>query len=114
MRISFAFGVGTGRTTDFSTSGPPGFAISTARISFGIIYAIIAAWPNSASNSCWIKRPGNTSRRCTTRTNRENLVGRPKALYPPEPAALLGLVQLFKNGVLQSPQRGEPVRKIGK
>ena len=39
---------------------------------------------------------------------------RTEALYPSEAAAVLGLVQLFKNAVLQFPQPGEPVRKIGK
>ena len=42
------------------------------------------------------------------------LLIRTEALYPSEAAAVLGLVQLFKNAVLQFPQPGEPVRKIGK
>ena len=44
----------------------------------------------------------------------EELLVRTEALYPSEAAAVLGLVQLFKNAVLQFPQPGEPVRKIGK
>ena len=44
----------------------------------------------------------------------EELLVRTEALYPSEAAAVLGLVQLFKNSVLQFPQPGEPVRKIGK
>src|SRR5688572_25983407 len=32
MRISFGFGAGTGRSAGVNTSGPPGLAISTARI----------------------------------------------------------------------------------
>ncbi|HEY7240206.1 MAG TPA: hypothetical protein VH600_13625 [Burkholderiales bacterium] len=46
--------------------------------------------------------------------NHEELLVRTEALYPSEAAAVLGLVQLFKNAVLQFPQPGEPVRKIGK
>jgi hypothetical protein len=44
----------------------------------------------------------------------DELLVRTEALYPSEAAAVLGLVQLFKNAVLQFPQPGEPVRKIGK
>ena len=46
--------------------------------------------------------------------NHAELLVRTEALYPSEAAAVLGLVQLFKNAVLQFPQPGEPVRKIGK
>ena len=46
--------------------------------------------------------------------NQNELLVRTEALYPTEAAAVLGLVQLFKNAVLQFPQPGEPVRKIGK
>jgi len=46
--------------------------------------------------------------------NQDELLVRTEALYPSEAAAVLGLVQLFKNAVLQFPQPGEPVRKIGK
>ncbi|HWI98422.1 MAG TPA: hypothetical protein VNU96_05355 [Burkholderiales bacterium] len=46
--------------------------------------------------------------------NAAELLVRTEALYPSEAAAVLGLVQLFKNAVLQFPQPGEPVRKIGK
>ena len=46
--------------------------------------------------------------------NQNELLVRTEALYPSEAAAVLGLVQIFKNAVLQFPQPGEPVRKIGK
>ena len=46
--------------------------------------------------------------------NQAELLVRTEALYPSEAAAVLGLVQLFKNAVLQFPQPGEPGRKIGK
>jgi hypothetical protein len=46
--------------------------------------------------------------------NQDELLVRTEALYPSAAAAVLGLVQIFKNAVLQFPQPGEPVRKIGK
>jgi hypothetical protein len=46
--------------------------------------------------------------------NQDELLVRTDALYPSAAAAVLGLVQIFKNAVLQFPQPGEPVRKIGK
>ena len=46
--------------------------------------------------------------------NQQELMVRTEALYPSQAAAVLGLVQLFKDAILQFPQPGEPVRKIGK
>ena len=46
--------------------------------------------------------------------NQSELLVRTEALYPSEAAAVLGLVQLFKNAVLDFPKPGTPVRKIGK
>jgi len=46
--------------------------------------------------------------------HQDELLVRTEALYPSAAAAVLGLVQMFKNAVLQFPQPGEPVRKIGK
>src|SRR5204862_2295027 len=43
IRISFGFGVGTGRSAGVSTSGPPGLAISTARIFWGRVMRRILA-----------------------------------------------------------------------
>jgi len=37
MRTSPCFGCGTGRVPILSTSGPPGWVISTARMVFGIV-----------------------------------------------------------------------------
>lgn len=42
------------------------------------------------------------------------LLVRTEALYPTQAAAVLGVVQLFKNAILQVPQPGEAPRKIGK
>ena len=46
--------------------------------------------------------------------NQEELLVRTEALYPSQAAAVLGVVQLFKNAVLQFPQPGEPAKTIGK
>ena len=46
--------------------------------------------------------------------NEAELLVRTEALYPSQAAAVLGVVQLFKNSVLQSPQPGEPAKKLGK
>jgi len=46
--------------------------------------------------------------------NENELLVRTEALYPSQAAAVLGVVQLFKNAVLQFPQPGEPAKKIGK
>ena len=46
-------------------------------------------------------------------TENELLV-RTEALYPSQAAAVLGVVQLFKNAVLKFPQPGEAPKKIGK
>ena len=47
--------------------------------------------------------------------NHEELLVRTEALYPSQAAAVLGLVQLFKDAILQFPKPGEPpARVVGK
>ena len=46
--------------------------------------------------------------------NQDELLVRTEALYPSQAAAVLGVVQLFKNAVLQFPEPGEPAKKTGK
>jgi len=46
--------------------------------------------------------------------NENELLVRTEALYPSQAAAVLGVVQLFKNAILQFPQPGAPPKKIGK
>ena len=46
--------------------------------------------------------------------NDNELLVRTEALYPTQAAAVLGVVQLFKNAVLQFPQPGESPKKVGK
>jgi hypothetical protein len=43
--------------------------------------------------------------------NQNELVVRTEALYPTQAAAVLGLVQLFKDAILQFPKPGEKPRK---
>jgi hypothetical protein len=44
----------------------------------------------------------------------DELLVRTEALYPTQAAAVLGVVQLFKNAVLQFPQPGEAPKKLPK
>ena len=46
--------------------------------------------------------------------NENELLVRTEALYPSQAAAVLGVVQLFRNAVLQFPQPQEPAKKISK
>ena len=46
--------------------------------------------------------------------NQQQLVVRTEALYPTQAAAVLGLVQLFKDAILRFPKGDKPPRKIGK
>ena len=47
--------------------------------------------------------------------NHEELLVRTEALYPSQAASVLGLVQLFKDAILQFPKPGErPARVVGK
>ena len=43
--------------------------------------------------------------------NQNELIVRTEALYPTQAAAVLGLVQLFKDAILQFPKPGEKPRK---
>jgi hypothetical protein len=44
----------------------------------------------------------------------DELLVRTEALYPTQAAAVLGVVQLFKNAVLQFPPPGTKPKKVGK
>jgi hypothetical protein len=44
----------------------------------------------------------------------DEILLRTEALYPSQEAAVLGVVQLFKNAILSFPSPKKPVRKIGK
>jgi hypothetical protein len=44
----------------------------------------------------------------------DELIVRTEALYPTQAAAVLGVVQLFKNAILQFPRAGEQPKKLRK
>ena len=44
--------------------------------------------------------------------NQQELIVRTEAMYPSQAAAVLGLVQLFKDAILQFPKPGEPPAKV--
>lgn len=44
--------------------------------------------------------------------DQEELIVRTEALYPSQAAAVLGLVQLFKDAILQFPRPGEPPARV--
>ena len=44
--------------------------------------------------------------------NHEELIVRTEALYPSQAAAVLGLVQLFKDAILQFPRPGQPPARV--
>jgi hypothetical protein len=44
--------------------------------------------------------------------NQQELIVRTEAMYPSQAAAVLGLVQLFKDAILQFPRPGEPPAKV--
>jgi len=46
--------------------------------------------------------------------NQQELLVRTEALYPSQAAAVLGLVQLFKDAILKFPKPGAPARSTGK
>ena len=46
--------------------------------------------------------------------NQHELLVRTEALYPTQAAAVLGLVQLFKDAILKFPAPGAPARKLPK
>ena len=46
--------------------------------------------------------------------NHEELIVRTEALYPSQAAAVLGLVQLFKDAILQFPRPGQPPARVAR
>src|SRR5438552_13801897 len=112
-RISFGFGAGFGKSATFSTSGPPGRLISTARMVLAII-ARRGGAPVAQFRVEFIldQSSGKYLAELYNPDNQQELVVRTEALYPPQAAAVLGLVQLFKDAILQFPRPGEPPAKV--
>src|SRR2546421_5307117 len=112
-RISFAFGAGCGNSATFSTSGPPGRLISTARMVLAII-ARRGGAPVAQFRVEFIldQSSGKYLAELYNPDNQQELIVRTEALYPSQAAAVLGLVQLFKDAILQFPKPGEPPAKV--
>src|SRR5687768_1489793 len=98
MRISPGFGAGSGRSAARSTSGPPGFAISTARMTFGnVICAMIMGYGPIPRGVRADQASGKYLAEMYHPERGDELLLRTEALYPSQEAAVLGVVQLFKN-----------------
>src|SRR5947199_7906256 len=111
--ISFAWAAGFGTSARRSTSGPPGWLISTARMVLAII-------PRRGGASVAQFRvefvldqvSGKYLAELYNPENHEELIVRTEALYPSQAAAVLGLVQLFKDAILQFPRPGQPPARV--
>src|SRR5437763_11690081 len=112
-RISFAFGAGFGCSASRSASGPPGWLISTARMVLAII-------PRRGGASVAQFRvefvldqvSGKYLAELYNPENHEELIVRTEALYPSQAAAVLGLVLLFKDAILQFTRPGLPPARV--
>src|ERR1051325_1966052 len=115
-RISFAFGAGFATSARRSTSAAPGLLISTARMVLAIIPRR-GGVPVAQFRVEFLldQSSGKYLAELYNPQNQEELIVRTEALYPSQAAAVLGLVQLFKDAILQFPKPGErPARVIGK
>src|SRR5437763_8371692 len=114
--ISFAGAAGFGTSARRSTSGPPGWLISTARMVLAIIPRRGGA-PVAQFRVEFVldQASGKYLAELYNPENHEQLIVRTEALYPSQAAAVLGLVQLFKDAILRFPRPGEPpARVVGK
>src|SRR5436190_24384650 len=101
-RISFGLGAGLGTSVSFSASGPPGWLISTARMVLAIIPRRGGA-PVAQFRVEFVldQSSGKYLAELYNPENHEELLVRTEALYPSQAAAVLGLVQLFKDAILK-------------
>src|SRR3954467_8163649 len=112
-RISSGFAVGWGTSVSFSTSGPPGWLISTARM----VLAIIARRGGAPMAQFRVEfvldeASGKYLAELYNPDNQQEIMVRTEALYDSQAAAVLGLVQLFKDAILQFPKPGERPARI--
>src|SRR5436190_8189576 len=112
-RISLGFGAGLGRSAGFSTSGPPGRLISTARMAM----ALLSATRRSTVAQFRVEfvldqSSGRYLAELYNPDNQQELIVRTEAMYPSQAAAVLGLVQLFKDAILQFPQPGSKPSRV--
>src|SRR5437016_623569 len=114
-RTSLALSAGVARSVTLSTSGPPGRLISTARM----VMAIIGDEEESPVAQFRVEfvldqSSGRYLAELYNPDNQQELIVRTEAMYPSQAAAVLGLVQLFKDAILQFPQPGsKPSRVVG-
>src|SRR6267378_2682613 len=114
--ISLGLGAGFGTSATRSTSGPPGWLISTARMVLAIIPRRGGA-PVAQFRVEFVldQVSGKYLAEVYNPENHEELIVRTEALYPSQAAAVLGLVRLFKDAILQFPRPGQPpARVLGK
>src|SRR5690242_293001 len=114
--ISCGCGAGLGSSATRRTSGPPGLLISTARIVVAIIPRRGGA-PVAQFRVEFVldQASGKYLAELYNPDNQEELIVRTEALYASQAAAVLGLVQLFKDAILQFPRPGTPpARVVGK
>src|SRR5436853_6557126 len=111
--ISFGFGAGFGNSATRRTSGPPGWLISTARMVLAIIPRRGGA-PVAQFRVEFVldQVSGKYLAELYNPENHEELIVRTEALYPSQAAAVLGLVQLFKDAILQFPRPGQPPARV--
>src|SRR5215208_2350229 len=112
-RISFGLGAGLATSPSFSTSGPPGWLISTARM----VVAIIAGRGGAPMAQFRVEfvldeASGRYLAELYNPDNQQEIIVRTEPLYASQAAAVLGLVQLFKEAVLQFPRPGDAPSKV--
>src|SRR5437762_14369686 len=111
--ISFAWGAGFATSARRSTSGPPGWLISTARM----VMAIIARRGGAPMAQFRVEfvldeASGKYLAELYNPDNQQEIMVRTEALYDSQAAAVLGLVQLFKDAILQFPRPGQPPARV--
>src|SRR5919201_3099030 len=111
--ISCGWGAGFGTSATRSTSGAPGWLISTARMVLAIIPRRGGA-PVAQFRVEFVldQASGKYLAELYNPENHEELLVRTEALYPSQAAAVLGLVQLFKDAILRFPRPGEPPARV--
>src|SRR5204862_563595 len=112
-RTSLALSAGVARSVTLSTSGPPGRLISTARM----VMAIIGDEEESPVAQFRVEfvldqSSGRYLAELYNPDNQQELIVRTEAMYPSQAAAVLGLVQLFKDAILQFPQPGSKPSRV--
>src|SRR3954466_14743718 len=112
-RISWGFTAGLETSVSFSTSGPPGRLISTARMVMAIIPRR-GGVPMAQFRVEFVldEASGKYLAELYNPDNQQEIMVRTEALYESQAAAVLGLVQLFKDAILQFPKPGEPPARV--